>query len=320
MTGRVGGELTVEQGQEAARLTTLSILASLKAELGDLDRVTSWVKALGLVQCAPGFDKPPAVINGFTDLVLDLWGDPGRPPRALGDRRRAAAVRRPGRDRGDRRDRVKSAVSSARARSVWDYPRPPRVEPVGRRVRDRARRRDDRGLRARPAGARDREPADHLHPRRRRPHRSAARGARRAHALRVEGPRSLLRPRGRRRPLCGGRLALPASRTRRTPSCATTSPSTPAASMPPTSTTSASARRAAASTAAGSRTRSRARSRASRGPRAGRLGARRSALEQGWIGSAATASGEPTVLGEHPRDVRVTGTRSRAAHELGEPR
>ena len=83
MTGRVGGELTVEQGQEAARLTTLSILASLKAELGELGRVTSWVKALGLVQCAPGFDKPPAVINGFTDLVLDLWGDPaGRHARS----------------------------------------------------------------------------------------------------------------------------------------------------------------------------------------------------------------------------------------------
>ena len=83
MTGRVGGELTLEQGQDAARLTTLSILASLKAELGDLDRVTQWVKALGLVQCAPGFDKPPAVINGFTDLVLDLWGDPaGRHARS----------------------------------------------------------------------------------------------------------------------------------------------------------------------------------------------------------------------------------------------
>jgi enamine deaminase RidA (YjgF/YER057c/UK114 family) len=75
MTGRVGGELTVEQGYEAARLTTLSILASLQAELGDLDRVTSWVKALGLVQCAPDFDRPPAVINGFTDLVLELWGE-----------------------------------------------------------------------------------------------------------------------------------------------------------------------------------------------------------------------------------------------------
>jgi len=83
MTGRVGGELTLEQGQEAARLTTLSILSSLRAELGDLDRVTSWVKALGLVQCAEGFDKPPAVINGFTDLVLELWGDPaGRHARS----------------------------------------------------------------------------------------------------------------------------------------------------------------------------------------------------------------------------------------------
>jgi enamine deaminase RidA (YjgF/YER057c/UK114 family) len=83
MTGRVGGELTLEQGQEAARLTTLSILASLRAGLGDLDHVIQWVKALGLVQCAPGFDKPPAVINGFTDLVLDLWGDPaGRHARS----------------------------------------------------------------------------------------------------------------------------------------------------------------------------------------------------------------------------------------------
>jgi enamine deaminase RidA (YjgF/YER057c/UK114 family) len=83
MTGRVGGELTLEQGQEAARLTTLSMLASLKDALGDLDHVIRWVKALGLVQCAPGFDKPPAVINGFTDLVLDLWGDPaGRHARS----------------------------------------------------------------------------------------------------------------------------------------------------------------------------------------------------------------------------------------------
>lgn len=83
VTGRVGGELDLEQGIEAARLTTLSILASLQAELGDLDRVRQWVKALGLVQCAPGFDKPPAVINGFTDLILELWGDPaGRHARS----------------------------------------------------------------------------------------------------------------------------------------------------------------------------------------------------------------------------------------------
>jgi enamine deaminase RidA (YjgF/YER057c/UK114 family) len=74
-TGRVGAELDVEQGYNAARLVGLSIFASLEQELGNLDRVRSWVKALGLVQCAPGFDKPPAVINGFTDLVLEVWGD-----------------------------------------------------------------------------------------------------------------------------------------------------------------------------------------------------------------------------------------------------
>ena len=83
VTGRVGGDLDLDQGVEAARLTGLSILASLEATLGDLDRVTSWVKALGLVQCAPGFDKPPAVINGFTDLVLEIGGDPaGRHARS----------------------------------------------------------------------------------------------------------------------------------------------------------------------------------------------------------------------------------------------
>ena len=74
ISGRVGGELELEQGYEAARLTGLSIFASLQRELGDLDRVSGWVKALGLVQCAPGFEKPPAVINGFTDLVLEVWG------------------------------------------------------------------------------------------------------------------------------------------------------------------------------------------------------------------------------------------------------
>ncbi len=79
--GRVGDGLSVEEGYEAARLTTLSILASLRQELGDLDRVTGWVRALGLVQCAPGFDKPPAVINGFTDLVLELWGADGHHAR-----------------------------------------------------------------------------------------------------------------------------------------------------------------------------------------------------------------------------------------------
>jgi enamine deaminase RidA (YjgF/YER057c/UK114 family) len=82
MVGKVGAPLTLQDGREAARLTALSILASLKAELGDLDRVTSWVKALGLVNCAPGFNQTPAVINGFTDLILELWGDAGRHARS----------------------------------------------------------------------------------------------------------------------------------------------------------------------------------------------------------------------------------------------
>jgi enamine deaminase RidA (YjgF/YER057c/UK114 family) len=79
--GRVGGEITLEEGYDAARATGLSMLAGLRAELGTLDRVTGWVKALGLVQCAPGFDSPPAVVNGFTDLILEVWGDAGRHAR-----------------------------------------------------------------------------------------------------------------------------------------------------------------------------------------------------------------------------------------------
>lgn len=82
MRGRVGGELTLEQGYEAARLTALSIFAALKQELGELDRVRRWVKALGLVQCAPGFDRPPTVINGFSDLVIEVWGDAGHHARS----------------------------------------------------------------------------------------------------------------------------------------------------------------------------------------------------------------------------------------------
>jgi enamine deaminase RidA (YjgF/YER057c/UK114 family) len=82
MTGKVGADVSVEEGFEAARLTGLAILASLKQELGDLDRVSRWVKALGLVNCAPGFSKTPAVINGFTDLILELWGEAGRHARS----------------------------------------------------------------------------------------------------------------------------------------------------------------------------------------------------------------------------------------------
>jgi len=82
MRGKVGSDVTIEQAYEAARLTTLSILASLEQALGDLDRVTGWVKALGFVNCAPGFNVTPAAINGFSDLILELWGDAGRHARS----------------------------------------------------------------------------------------------------------------------------------------------------------------------------------------------------------------------------------------------
>ncbi len=72
--GKVGRELTVEQGYRAARLTGLAILGSLQRELGDLDRVAAWVRVFGMVNSAPGFDRQPAVINGFTDLVLEVFG------------------------------------------------------------------------------------------------------------------------------------------------------------------------------------------------------------------------------------------------------
>lgn len=73
--GKLGRELTVEQGYAAARLTALSMLGSLQRELGDLDRVTQWVRVFGMVASASGFDQQPAVINGCSDLILQLWGD-----------------------------------------------------------------------------------------------------------------------------------------------------------------------------------------------------------------------------------------------------
>ena len=72
--GKVGQELSVEQGYQAARLTALSILGSLKRELGDLDRVKAWLRVFGMVNSAPGFNQQPAVINGFSDLILELYG------------------------------------------------------------------------------------------------------------------------------------------------------------------------------------------------------------------------------------------------------
>jgi enamine deaminase RidA (YjgF/YER057c/UK114 family) len=82
MQGVVGRDLTVEQGYEAARLTALSIIASLKRELGDLDRVTRWLRAVGYVQAAPDFHENAKVVNGFSDLIIEIWGDDGRHARS----------------------------------------------------------------------------------------------------------------------------------------------------------------------------------------------------------------------------------------------
>jgi enamine deaminase RidA (YjgF/YER057c/UK114 family) len=82
--GRVGDAVTLDQGYCAARLTALAMLASLKRALGDLDRVSAWLRVFGMVNAAPGFDRYPAVINGFSDLIIELYGS------ARGDHARSA--------------------------------------------------------------------------------------------------------------------------------------------------------------------------------------------------------------------------------------
>jgi len=72
--GKLGRELRVEQGYAAARLTALSILGSLKHALCELDRVAAWGRVFGMVNSAPGFNRQPSVINGFSDLILELYG------------------------------------------------------------------------------------------------------------------------------------------------------------------------------------------------------------------------------------------------------
>jgi len=72
--GKVGAEVSVEQAYAAARLTGLAILGSLKRELGDLERIAGWNRVFGMVNSAPGFNRQPAVMNGFTDLILSVFG------------------------------------------------------------------------------------------------------------------------------------------------------------------------------------------------------------------------------------------------------
>ena len=82
ITGKVGATVTLEQAREAARMTACSILATLRAELGDLDRVRRIVKVFGMVNVAPGFNRTPEVIDGCSDLLVEVFGEAGRHTRS----------------------------------------------------------------------------------------------------------------------------------------------------------------------------------------------------------------------------------------------
>lgn len=72
--GKVGAEVGLEDAQALARKAALAVLGSLKRELGDLDRVRGWARVFGMVNSAPGFDRQPLVINGFSQVILDVFG------------------------------------------------------------------------------------------------------------------------------------------------------------------------------------------------------------------------------------------------------
>ena len=80
--GKVGADLSLEDGRRAARMTALSILATLRSELGDLDHIERIVKVFGMVNVAPGFDQTPAVIDGCSDLLVEVFGEAGRHTRS----------------------------------------------------------------------------------------------------------------------------------------------------------------------------------------------------------------------------------------------
>jgi enamine deaminase RidA (YjgF/YER057c/UK114 family) len=82
ITGKLGEALTIENGAEAARCCGLSLIAQLKAAIGDLDRVVRVVKLTGFVNSTPDFTDQPKVINGCSDLMVDIFGDKGRHARA----------------------------------------------------------------------------------------------------------------------------------------------------------------------------------------------------------------------------------------------
>ena len=82
IVGKVGTDLTLEQGRAAARMTALSLLATMQAELGSLDRVEQIVKVFGMVNVGGTFNQTPAVIDGCSDLLVDVFGESGRHTRS----------------------------------------------------------------------------------------------------------------------------------------------------------------------------------------------------------------------------------------------
>ena len=108
--GKVGRELTVKQGDEAARHAGLLFLANVRAELGSLDRVKRVVKVLGMVNSADGFAEQPAVINGFSDLMVEVFGESNGKARTIGGRPGCAARKCAGRGRGHPRGGMTSSL------------------------------------------------------------------------------------------------------------------------------------------------------------------------------------------------------------------
>ena len=82
VTGKVGRDVDLDAAKEAARLAGLQLLGVLRAELGSLDRVAWVVKTLGMVNCAPGFNRTPAVIDGCSELLIEVFGEAGRGARS----------------------------------------------------------------------------------------------------------------------------------------------------------------------------------------------------------------------------------------------
>jgi enamine deaminase RidA (YjgF/YER057c/UK114 family) len=80
--GKLGADLTIEQGYAAARDVGISMIATLKMALGDLDKVKRVVKILGMVNCTPDFNDQPKVMNGCSDLMVDVFGEAGRHSRS----------------------------------------------------------------------------------------------------------------------------------------------------------------------------------------------------------------------------------------------